>query len=563
MTNNNFIIIDGHFNDDDMMESQLTLTNVLLRAKRLAPDREIVTKWDDEWRRYTYADAYERVCQLAHALDDLGVETGERVGTLATNHDRHFEPYFAIPCSGRSIHTVNNRLPDEHFEYVIADADDTVLFLDPAFIDRVESHADALESVEAFVILDDEVPETDLDPVRSYEDLLDGRPTGYEWPTLDPGTECGLCHTSGTTGTPKGVQHTHQALTLACNMMMQSDTVGISESDVVFPVVPMYHGYAWAYPYAAALAGSKLVLTGSHTSPASLTEVIEQEDVSIASAVPTIWLDVADYLADVDRNLSGLDRIQTGGSAVPESLIRTYDDAFDVEMIQAWGMTETAPFATIGRLTSSLRRQCENEDRYRYRAKAGRPVPGISVRVRDGGEEVPRDGEAAGELEVQGAWVIDSYYDRPEADAEAFTADGWLRTGDIATWDERGYVDVVDREKDVIKSGGEWISSLELEKELMGHDAVSEAAIVAMDHETWQERPFAFVVVNDDAVDTGALDAHLRARFPEWWLPDEYASVESLPRTSTGKFDKQRLSARLDQHRSASSGSNRDGPTDT
>lgn len=531
-----------------MMDPQLTLTGIFRRAERIAPETEIATKRNDgEWHRYTYADAYRRACQLAHGLDEFEVGLGERVGTLATNHYRHFELYFGVPCSGRSIHTGNSRLPDEHFEYVIADANDTVLFLDPAFVDRVESHANVLDTVREFVILDDEVPDTDLEPVRSYESLLDDQPTEYDWPTIDGDRECGLCHTSGTTGTPKGVQHTHEGLTLACNMMLQTDTVGISESDVTFPIVPMYHGYAWAYPYAATLAGSKLVLAGSHTSPAALTSVLEQEGVTIASAVPTIWLDIADYLATVDSDLSNVDRIQTGGSAVPESLIRTYDDAFDIEMIQCWGMTETAPFATVSRLTPTLKRECDKVEQYRYRAKAGRPVSGISIRVRDDGDDVPRDGETAGELQVRGSWVIESYYERPDANATAFTEDGWLRTGDIATWDEHGYVAIVDREKDVIKSGGEWISSLELENELMGHDAVSEAAIVAMDHDTWQERPFAFIV-GDDAVDADVLDAHLNERFPKWWLPDEYAFVNSLPRTSTGKFDKQRLSGRLDRH---------------
>ncbi|QCC49372.1 long-chain-fatty-acid--CoA ligase [Halobellus limi] len=532
-----------------MTRSQWTLSDVLLRATSLAPDGEIATKREDgEWHQYTYQDAYERVCQLAHALDELGIGAGKRVGTVAANHDRHYELYFAVPGSGRSLHTINHRLPDEHFEYVVEDAEDAVLFVDPQFIERVECHRDAFEDVSAFVVLDDEVPDTALEPVTDYESLLEGRPTEYEWPSLDPETECGLCHTSGTTGIPKGVQHTHGMLVRACNMMLQTDTVAVSGSDVVFPIVPMFHGYAWAYPYVATIAGSKLVLADSHTSPEALTSVIEREGVTIASAVPTIWLDVAAYLDESGKSIAGLERIQSGGSAVPESLIRRYDDAFDVEMIQAWGMTETAPFATISRAPSGLEADCGEIDLYASRAKAGRPVPGISVRVRDeDGESAPRDGETVGELQVRGEWVIDSYYERPDADADGFTCDGWLRTGDVATWDKRGFVDVVDRKKDIIKSGGEWISSLELESELMRNDAVAEAAVIAVDHDIWQERPFAFVVTERDrTVDAETLNAHLRERFPKWWLPDEYEFVDALPRTSTEKFDKQQLSKRLD-----------------
>jgi fatty-acyl-CoA synthase len=544
------------------MDPQLTLTDILPRAARLAPAARVATRRaGGEWVRHSYEAIYERVCQLAHGLDDLGVGADARVGTLATNHHRHLELYFGVPCSGRSIHTVNSRLPDEHLESVVADAEDAVLFVDPAFLDRVESHAPALETVEQYVVLDSAVPETELEPVRSYESLLGGQPTEYDWPSVEPGRECGLCHTSGTTGTPKGVQHTHEALTLACNMMLQRDTVGLGESDVVFPIVPMYHGYAWGYPYAATLAGSGLVLAGSATDADSLGRIIDAEGVTIAAAVPTIWLDVADALSSDPSPLAGLERIQTGGSAVPESLLRRYDERFGVEMIQAWGMTETAPFATISRLSPTRKRACEAAEQYRIRAMAGRPVPGISVRVRDGGDDVPRDGETAGELQVRGAWVTDSYHDRPAADAESFTDDGWLKTGDVATWDAYGYVDIVDRKKDVIKSGGEWISSIDLESELMGHDGVSEAAVVAVDHDTWQERPFGFVVA-DGSVDADDLDTHLRERFPNWWLPDGYAFVESLPKTSTGKFDKGRLAARLRQDGSGSDAPSAGAPTD-
>lgn len=527
-----------------MMEFQLTLRGILERARRLASDGEVATLTaDGGWDRYTYADAYDRICQLAHALDDLGLDAGDRVGTVATNHSRHFELYFAPAASARSLHTANVRLPDDHFEYVLEDAGDRVLFVDPAFVDRVEQHAPSLSHVEQYVVLAEEVPETSLDPVVAYEDLLAGHPTEYDWPTPDPEAECGLCHTSGTTGLPKGVQHTHRGLARASAMMQQADTVAVTEADTVMPVVPMYHGYAWGYPYAATLAGADLVLPGPHTDAETLVEALERERVTLTAAVPTVWIDVAAHLESGDADLSSLERIQTGGSSPPASLLRRYEETFDVPMLQAWGMTETAPFATLARAPPDV----PADERLDYRSTAGRPVAGIEVRVRDDGATVPRDGESAGELEVRGEWVIDAYNDRPEADVESFTEDGWLRTGDVATWDERGFVNVVDRLKDVIKSGGEWISSVELENELMAHPDVRSAAIVGVSDDTWQERPFGFVVPAADAtVDTAALDAHLRERFPKWWLPDGYEVVEQLPTTSTGKFDKRRLAERAE-----------------
>ncbi len=524
-----------------MTPEPLTLTAVLERARGLFPDSTVATRRaDGTWYELQYREVYDRICQLAHALDAIGVGDEARVGTVATNHYRHLEVYFGVPCSGRSIHTVNHRLPDEQFEFVLQDATDVVLFVDPEHLPTVEAHADALDSLEAVVVLDGTIPTTDLDPVYAYESLLEGRPTTYDWPTLDEYQPCGLCHTSGTTGDPKGVEQTHRAITVATQMMLGTDTVGVGEADVVFPIVPMFHGYGWGYPYAALLAGSDLVLGNGHTDPTTIVESIESHHVSIAAAVPTIWIEVAEALEDADVDLSDLDLIQTGGSAVPESLIRTYEADYDVTMVQAWGMTETAPFATLGWPPAT--EDLDEDERFAYRATAGRPVPGISVRVRDGTETVPRDGETVGELEVTGAWVIDSYFERPEADADGFTDDGWLRTGDLATWNRRGYIDIVDRTKDVIKSGGEWISSIQLQNELMAHPAVSEAAIVAIDHETWQERPVAFVAVDDRAdVDAELLETHLSERFPSWWLPDSYEFVDSLPRTGTGKFDKERL----------------------
>jgi fatty-acyl-CoA synthase len=532
-----------------MMDADLTLDTLLARAVEFFPDREIVTKEPDgDIHRYTYADAYARICQLAHALSDLGVANDERIATVALNHYRHLELYFAPPCSGQSIHMCNMRLPDEHFQYIINDAEDTVLFVDPAFIEKIEANADALDTVEQYVVLAESVPDTDLDPVIAYEDLIADYPTEYDWPDLSEDDECGMCYTSGTTGKPKGVQYSHRGVYLHSLMSGHVDTNGISQADTVLPVVPMFHANGWGLPYAATLVGAKQVFPGVHTDPGSVAQLIANEEVTAAAAVPTIWLEMADYLDDHPVDISNIDRLVVGGSAPPESLIRRYDDMYDAPIIQGWGMTETSPLGTM----SVLRKELSDrppEERYRYRATAGMPVPGMQVRIRgDDGEEVSRDGEAMGELQVRSPWVADEYHNRPEATHEGFTEDGWLRTGDIATIDEWGYIDIVDRTKDVIKSGGEWISSVDLENELMAHDAVSEAAVIAVSHEKWQERPLACVVLHQEAdASEEELREHLETDFPSWWLPDAVEFIDSIPRTSTEKFDKRRLRERYEE----------------
>ncbi|MFC5969779.1 long-chain fatty acid--CoA ligase [Halomarina salina] len=534
------------------MDVQLTLDDLLARAVDLFPDREIVTKTPSgDLHRYTYADMAGRVAQLAGALDDLGLESGDRVATVAANNYRHLELYFAPACSGRSMHMCNMRLPDDHFQFIVEDAGDRVLFVDPAFLEKVEANADELDSVEQYVVLADEVPDTSLDPVTSYEDLIEGQPTEYDWPDLDEDRECGMCYTSGTTGKPKGVAYSHRGIYLHSMMSGHTDTNGIGEADSVLPVVPMFHANGWGIPYAATFVGAKQVLPGVHTDPGSVAELIDAEDVTMSAAVPTIWLEMAQFLDDnPDVDISNIDRLTVGGSAPPESLIRKYDERYGAPIIQGWGMTETSPLGTMSTLRSELR-DADPETRYRYRAKAGMPVPGVQIRIRtEDGETVPHDGEAMGELQIRAPWVADEYHQRPEANRESFTDDGFLRTGDIATMDEQGYVDVVDRTKDVIKSGGEWISSVELENELMAHEAVAEATVIAVDHEKWQERPMACLVLREGhEVTSEDLNDHLGERFPSWWLPDTYEFREAIPRTSTGKFDKMTLRQEYDDVR--------------
>ncbi|MEF8861722.1 MAG: long-chain fatty acid--CoA ligase [Haloarculaceae archaeon] len=533
-----------------MMDVQLTVGQLLDRAVDLFPDREVVTKTPDGGiHRYTYADLGKRVRQVAGALDDLGVERGERVATVAMNNYRHLELYFGPPCTGRSTHMCNPRLPAEHFQYIINDAADKVLFVDPALLEVVEANAPELETVEQYVVMADAVPEDcSLDPVAAYEDLLAEQSTDYEFPEVDEEEECGMCYTSGTTGKPKGVAYTHRGVHLHSIMAGHVDANGVSESDTVLPVVPMFHANGWGLPYAATLVGAKQVLPGVHTDPGPIAELIDAEAVTMSAAVPTIWLEMANYLDEhPETDISNIERLTVGGSAPPESLIRRYDEEFDAPIIQGWGMTEMSPLGSLSVLRKEIA-EGDPETQYAYRAKAGMPVPGVQTRIiDDDGEEVPRDGEAYGELQVRGPWVVDEYHDRPDANAESFTEDGWLRTGDIATMDEHGYLDIVDRTKDVIKSGGEWISSVELENELMAHEAVAEATVIGVDHEKWQERPMACVVLNDGHEATAEeLRQHLGDRLPSWWVPDEVEFVEAIPRTSTGKFDKKVLRDQYD-----------------
>lgn len=532
-----------------MMRVQLTLDKLLERAVDLFPDRELVTKLPDgSVHRYTYADAYDRICQLAHALDELELAEGTRVGVVATNHYRHFELYFGPACSGRSIHMCNMRLPDRHFVHTIEDADDEVLFVDPWLLEKVEANAEDLESVEQFVVLGEDVPETDLEPVMAYEDLLEGQPTAYEWPEIDENTEYGMCHTSGTTGLPKGVPYTHRAMYLHSIMCGHTDANGIGESDVVLPVVPMFHANGWGVPYAATFVGAKQVFPSVHTEPETIATLIDEEEVTFSAAVPTIWLEMAEFLDDnPDVDISNIERLTVGGSAPPESLIRKYDEEYDAPIIQGWGMTETSPLGTLSTLRKEVM-ELPAEERDEYRAMAGFPVPGIQVRVVDeDGDDVPRDGETLGELQVRGPWVTDRYHDRPDETEASVTEDGYLKTGDVAVRNELGYIDVVDRDTDMIKSGGEWISSVQLENELMAHEDVAEASVVAVDHERWQERPLAVVVPTDGASPTADdLEEHLAETFPSWWLPDAYEVIEEIPKTSTGKFDKKRLRDRFD-----------------
>ncbi|MFC7072592.1 long-chain fatty acid--CoA ligase [Halovenus rubra] len=523
---------------------QQTLESFSWRAESIYPDREIVARTHEGKQRYTYSEFTDRTRQLANALDSLGIEHSDRVGTFCWNHDRHFETYFGVPNMGAQLHTINPLLPDSHIQYIVEDAADKVLFVDPSLAEKLASayDPDAFESVEQFVIIGSTVPDLPLEPLTDYESFIEAEPTEYDWPNVSQDDMAGMCYTSGTTGKPKGVEYTQQMMWSHTMAMLTPQGLGIQDSDVVMPIVPMFHVNAWGMPFAATAAGAKQVFPGPAPEPADIAHLIEEEGVTIAAGVPTVWLGLLEYMEENECDLSTLDSIVIGGAAAPKAVIEQFDE-FDVSVVHAWGMTEMSPVGSVANLTHDLQ-DAPYETQLEKRGKQGIIVPGLEFKViDDDGREVSWDGEAFGELLVRGPWVTTEYHERPEANKADFEGD-WLRTGDIVTVDEDGYIELVDRADDVIKSGGEWISSQELENAIMAHDKVSEAAVIGVPHERWQERPVAMVVVSEE-VDreslTEELKKMLRGEYPKWWLPDGFNYIDEIPKTATGKFSKMDL----------------------
>ncbi len=538
-----------------------TLRPFLWRAEKLFGDREIVSRTHEGITRYDYDDYGDRVAQLAGALDDAGVGDGDRIGTICWNHHRHFETYFAVPSAGAQLHTINPLLPDHHIQFIVENAADRILFVDPSFVPKLAGAYDpeAFDGVEQFVVMGSSVPDTELEPITDYESFIEGQSTDYDWPELSGDQPAGMCYTSGTTGKPKGVEYTQRMLWSHTMATLPDSGIGIDADEVVMPVVPMFHVNAWGMPFSTTAAGAKHVYPGPSPDPADIAELIESEGVTLSAGVPTVWLGLLEYLEEHDADLSSLERVIIGGSAAPESLIRTYEQEYDVDVVHAWGMTEMSPIGTVANLKPGME-GWDADRRYAKQAKQGLLVPGLEMKVIDeSGNEVPWNGEDFGELWVRGPWVTKEYFERPEANEEDFE-DGWLKTGDVVTVDEDGYVKIVDRAKDVIKSGGEWISSVELENALMAHDDVTEATVIGIPHERWQERPVAFVVpasgasggssdesdgVPKEGVDDEALQDDLRemvkADYPDWWVPDDVVYIEEIPKTATGKFSKKDL----------------------
>jgi len=531
------------------MRHNLTLHTMLERARRYFPDKEIVSRTGAGIFRFTYAHYYERTRRLAAALTRLGVARGDRVGTIAWNHHRHLEAYFAVPCMGASLHTINLRLPPDHLAFVINHAGDRVLLVDPDLVPLVEAVKDDLETVEHYVIMaDGPLPETRLAPVHSYEELLAAAPDDYRFPDdIDEWAEAGMCFSSATTGLPKGVTYAHRAIYLHSMMVCMADTVGIGEKDVVMPVVPMFHVNAWGMPFASTWMGAKQVLPGPRPGPHTLCQLMQDEKVTLAAGVPTVWMGLLQATEQKPYDLSSVTRIACGGSAPPRALIEAYEQKLGVPFLHAYGMTEGAPVTHVSRLKSTLE-DAPADQRYAKKAKQGLLAPGLDMVVlREDGTEVAWDGQEMGEVVLRGPWIADSYYN--DERSKATFKQGWYHTGDVATVDPDGYMQIVDRVKDLVKSGGEWISSVDLENAIMAHPKVAEAAVVAVYHPKWQERPLACVVPKRGAeLAAEEIKGFLKGKFADWWIPDDVVFISEVPKTSVGKFDKKVLREKYWNH---------------
>jgi fatty-acyl-CoA synthase len=530
---------------------QLTLPAMLRRAEALYGPKEIVTRRPDKsFHRYTYADFVRRAKKLAVALGGLGLEKSDRVATLAWNNHQHLEAYFGIPCSGMVLHTINPRLSADDLAYIIGHAEDRVLLIDETMVKLLDGFKDRVNLDHVFILSSDgSAPER----LESYEELLSGAvEERFEYPDFDENDAAAMCYTSGTTGRPKGALYSHRAICLHSMASAMTDMLGIAEHDVVMPVVPMFHVNAWGLPFTCTLVGAKQVLPGPHLDPESLLEDMANERVTVTAGVPTIFFGVLRQLdEDPDAyDLSSVRAMIIGGSAAPEGMIRAFDDRHGLHVLHAWGMTETTPLGTVCKLSSKMDEEPEDE---RYRIRATQGLPGAFIEVRARGDEgfVPWDGESMGELEVRGPWVSGAYFNTEEG-SDKFTDDGWFRTGDIVTIEPSGYVEIQDRTKDLIKSGGEWISSVALENSLMAHGAVAEAAVIAVPDERWGERPLGVVVLKEGAEATEEeLLSHLASDHPKWSLPDAIEFVEEIPHTATGKALKMALRERYSDYTSA------------
>ncbi len=521
------------------------------RAEQFFPEKEVISRTLGGVSTFTYREIGKRTRRLASALADLGVNRGDRVGTLAWNHHRHLEAYFAAPGMGAVLHTINIRLSPEHIVYIINNAEDKVLLVDEDVWPLVEKVRDQLKSVEAFIIMTDsqELPDSEDSSLYSYEQLLEKGDERFEFvKDLDENEPAGLCYTSATTGNPKGVVYSHRGIVLHCFALGLADTAGLSEEDRCMPVVPMFHVNAWGLPFAATMLGTTQILPGPQFTPKLLADFIESEKVTITAGVPTIWLGLLNELESGSYDTSSLRAVLCGGSAAPLGMIRAYETKYKIPFLHAYGMTETSPLVTVSKL-KSYQADLNEEEKLDVRAKQGLLVPGLEMKVVGEHGEVEWNGEDMGELMLRGPWIANEYF-RDERSEEAFR-DGWLHTGDVVTVDKEGVIKIVDRTKDLIKSGGEWISSVDIENTLMAHEAVFEASVIAVAHPEWQERPVACVVLKEeerDRVSKEDLMAYLKPQFAKWWLPDDIVFLEEIPKTSVGKFLKRSLRDQLKDH---------------
>lgn len=522
-----------------MMDFPLTLTHLLTRLSTYYAKQRITTRTHDGTHQYTFAEHGSRTAQLASALSRVGVQPGDRVATLGWNSYRHFELYFAIPCMGAVIHTVNFRLHPEQVVHVMNHAEDTIVFVDASIYPLLEKIRPLLPTVRRVIVMDD-VGQGTPAGTEDYEDFLASGATDFAWPMLDEQAAAGLCYTSGTTGDPKGCLYSHRSLVLH-SLGVGLSGLALDERDQVLSIVPMFHVNAWGLPYGAGVMGYGLIFPGRFMQPQELVPLVMDTGVTFIGGVPTIMAGLLMGLTQAGIRPASIRNAIVGGSALSRNLLEGFEKGFGIPILQGWGMTETSPVATIGILRSHMLEWPE-EDQIRQRLKQGPALPFVETRVVDeAGKALPWDGKSAGELQVRGPWVISSYYHDPRS-ADSFQ-DGWFRTGDVANIDGDGYVQLVDRVKDMVKSGGEWISSVDLENTIMGHPQIAEAAVIAVAHPKWTERPLACVVATAPGLTREDVLEYLKDKVADWWLPDDVVFLDALPKTSVGKFDKKALRA--------------------
>jgi 3-(methylthio)propionyl---CoA ligase len=533
-----------------MMNQPLQISSLMRHAERYHGDTEIVSRLvEGGIHRYDYAQAHSRARRLANALGALDVRETDRIGTLAWNGFRHFEIYYAVSGRGAVCHTINPRLFPEQIAYIINHAEDRCVFVDLTFVPLAEKLAEHCKLVQGWVVMTDKahMPQTKLPGALCYEDLIDAHADAYDWPVFDENTASSLCYTSGTTGNPKGVLYSHRSTLLHAYAACLPDALNLSARDVVMPVVPMFHVNAWGLPYSCALAGAKLVFPGAGMDGASLFELFEKEKVSVSAGVPTIWLGLLNHVKQSQLKFSTLTRTVIGGSACPPAMIRSFQEEFGVQVLHAWGMTEMSPLGTVCTFKGKHLAQ-DVDSRYALQNKQGRAIFGVDMKiVDDAGKELPRDGRAFGDLHVRGPWICSEYF---RGEGGNPLRGGWFPTGDVATIDADGFMQITDRSKDVIKSGGEWISSIDLENTAMAHPAVGEAAVVGVRHPKWDERPLLLVVMKPGAQLTrDELLGFFEGRVAKWWIPDDVVFVDQLPHTATGKLLKTKLREDFKDHK--------------
>ena len=521
----------------NMMDNQLLISGVIEHAEKYHSDAEIVSRTvEGPIHRYTYSDAAKRSRKLANALENLGLKKGDTVGTLAWNTFRHFELYFGVSGIGCVVNTVNPRLFPEQLTYIINHAENKYLFIDLTFVELVESLEESLEGVEGFIVLTDKdnMPETKLKNVICYEELIKEESEEFSWPDFDENTASSLCYTSGTTGNPKGVLYSHRSTILHTWIVSSGNVAKVSSSSSILPVVPMFHVNAWGIPYAGAMFGAKLVFPGPALDGASIYELIESEKPDLLMGVPTVWLGLLQYLNETNNTLESVDTALVGGSAAPRAMIQEFEEKHNVFLMHGWGMTEMSPLGTATVKTKQMD-ELDIEARYDLQQKQGKAFFGVQMTIADDdGKELPHDGVAFGRLLVKGPTIVERYY---KSENSARDEKGWFDTGDVAKIHPEGHMEIVDRSKDVIKSGGEWISSIDLENAAVGHPGVAEACVIGVLHAKWDERPLLLIVkANNEDPTKEDINSFLEDKVAKWWLPDDIVFVDELPHTATGKL---------------------------